>query len=165
MTPAEFEMFWRTFQSMGVAKQAPFAGRWYLGRHEIRDMITLKKSGYKPEPEHMSQPMSWYWRRPIRPGTRDTKGQRFQSTSQAISDLRRQEAERMKDQPVREWRVWVNAGGERHLGMLPARGFLEAQRMADGFGGEVIDDDPQELPLSEGRPIESSTSHVPDPVQ
>jgi len=141
MTADEFVAFWDAFEKLGIAQTEPFVGRWYISRNDIRDINTLKRAGWTPEfPSKMPQPMSWYWRRALRPGTRDKKGKRFLSTSQALSDLRRQQAARA-DVPITQWTVELTIAGEKHRGSLPAKGFLNAQQLADSIGAKVIDNE------------------------
>lgn len=141
MTIAEFESYWETFDVL--VKPRPF----HVGRHDIRDIIRLKRLGWTPSFSGKEcAPWSWNWRRPKRPGSRDRKGKLVGSTGSAISLLRREEAEATKEQPVRQWKILVNIGGEMHPGSIPARSYLEAQRMADCLCAEVTDDDPQTQP-------------------
>lgn len=137
MSPDDFAMFWDTFDKLGIEKTAPFAGRWFVGKHDIADMITLKRAGWQPEPQTaLSEPMSWFWRRPCRKDSRDRKGKRFESTNSAMCELRRMEAG--EHHPVKNWKVMVNTGGEMHPGIVPARGPLEAERLARNLCGHVV---------------------------
>lgn len=137
MSVAEFEKYWTMFEAL--MKPFPF----HVGKHDIRDVIRLKRLGWVPDFNGKeTAPWAWNWRRPKRPGTRDRKGKLVGSTGQAISLLRTTEAEQTKNDPVRPWNIMVNAGGEMHPGIVPARNYLEAQRMADMLCGYVTDPDP-----------------------
>ena len=158
MSADDFAAYWDAFEKFGMVKTAPFAGRWFVGKHEIRDIITLKRAGWVPEPQTpMSEPMQWFWRRPLRPGSRDRKGKQFQSTNSAICELRRLEAG--QHLPVQNWNVMVNTGGEMHPGIVPARGPLEAQRLADNLCGHVVGICDAFLPLESNRGLHVSESN------
>lgn len=137
MTGDEFEAFWQAFEKLEMEKTEPFLGRWFVGRNDLRDLVTLKRAGWKPEfVEKYSQPMAWYWRRPLRPGTRDRTGMLFKSTSQALTELRRMEAR--QSSAVQSFVVEVTIDGQPHRGTLPAKGYLNAQRMADSIGAKIV---------------------------
>lgn len=135
MSPDEFEMFWATFVAMGTERTKPFAGRFYIGQHDIRDACCLKRAGWVPEfHTPLSQLMSWYWRRPAR--TTYRPGMLFKSTSQALSALRREQME--KTAAVSEHVVEYQVLGIKLRATIQAIGQLHANEMADRMNGKLI---------------------------
>lgn len=83
----------------------------------------------------MTQLMGWFWRRP--PKGKRPKGKLYQSTQQAMNELRRASLLLPENSSVRLWTVALNIDGKTYEGTLPAKSFLQAQALADSINGAI----------------------------